>query len=492
MGDRGLDASVAQATARGAAWAAAGARGVGTLGGVSRQRHQGAPLALVALLAAALALLLLAPEARAHPLGAGPPPTAHLAADGSRVEIAWTAQEDDVADLAEHLGLVPEGTSEAFLGMVGPSPLDRSERAALSAEPALAQAFADGVAVEQDGVACGGRVDVADDVLADGVSFEFSCPERVGVVDVTIDLLHDVDPVYRTVGLVGDDPPEVETVFTQSAPRHSVDLSDGAARSGIESVAAWPAAGADWFEDRMVALADLDVGWAGGLLAMLGAALVGAAHALGPGHAKTVTAAYLGGGGARARHAAAVGGVVALMHTATALALAAALVLLPWSPELAPAAGAALTTTAGVVLVVLGASMLLRRHGRSGGHDHPHDHLHGSEHRSPLSRGGLLALGAAGGLLPSPSALLVLSTTWVAGRPGLGLALVGAFGVGLACTIAGVGLAAGAGRRLLDRRAAAGGRLARLGAVVPSVAAGVVTAGGLWLAGAGVMQLTSG
>lgn len=468
---------------------------IGTLGVVTR-RHRFAGTRRAVIAVAVLLLLLFAAPAGAHPLGAGPPPTAHLTAEGDEVEIAWTAQADDVADLAETLDLVPEGTSDAFLGMVGPSPLDPAERAALSREPALARAFAQGVSVHQQGAECAGQADLADDVLADGVRFSFVCPERVTTVDVTIELLHDVDPGYRTVALVGEDPPEVETVFTASAPSHRIDLSAAAARAGVASLAAWPTAGGEWFEDQMVALAELDVGWSQALLAVLGAVVVGAAHALAPGHAKTVTAAYLAGGAARTRHAAALGAAVALMHTATAFVLAATLVLLPWSPGLGPGAGAALTTTAGLVLVTVGVSMLRSRHGRAGhGADqgHSHDHQPGSgHHRSPLSRRGLLAVGAAGGLLPSPSVLLVLSTTWLAGRPGLGLALVVAFGVGLACTVAGIGLAAGAGRRAFDRRAGLGGRLARVGAAIPRVAAGVVTLGGVWLAGSGVLQLTVG
>ncbi len=450
----------------------------------------------VAITVGVLALMLVAVPAGAHPLGAGPPPTAHLSAEGERVEIAWTAQEDDVADLAESLGLVPEGTSEAFLGMVGPSPLDRAERAALRDEPALDEALADGVAVEQDGVSCAGQHEIADDVLADGVTYVFACPEPVRAVDVTVDLLHDVDPNYRTVGLVGDDPPEVETVFTASAPAQTIDLSDEAMRSGIDSLAAWSMPGGTWLEDRMVALADLDAGSSGALLAVLGAVVVGGAHAVAPGHAKTVTAAYLAGGGARARHAATVGAVVALMHTSTALVLAAILVALPWNPDLGPMAGATLTIAAGAVLVAVGASMLRARHTSaargSDHHHHPHAHDLADGRHSPLSWRGLAAVGAAGGLLPSPSALLVLSTTWLAGRPGLGLALVAAFGLGLAGTVAAVGLLAGAGRRAYDRRARTGGRLAQVGTAIPSAAAAIVTVGGAWLATLGVLQLTLG
>ena len=47
----------------------------------------------------------------------------------------------------------------------------------------------------------------------------------------------------------------------------------------------------------------------------------GALHALGPGHGKTLMAAYLVGAGGRARQAVAVGAAVATMHTASVLGL---------------------------------------------------------------------------------------------------------------------------------------------------------------------------
>jgi ABC-type nickel/cobalt efflux system permease component RcnA len=67
----------------------------------------------------------------------------------------------------------------------------------------------------------------------------------------------------------------------------------------------------------------------------------------------------------------------------------------------------------------------------------------------------LVALGAAGGLLPSPSALLVLLTGLAVGRVGYALGLIAAFSVGLAATLTGVGVAVLRGRDVAHDRAGA-------------------------------------
>ena len=52
----------------------------------------------------------------------------------------------------------------------------------------------------------------------------------------------------------------------------------------------------------------------------------------------------------------------------------------------------------------------------------------------------LIAMGLAGGLVPSPSALVVLLGAIALGRIPFGLLLVVAYGIGLACTLIGAGL----------------------------------------------------
>jgi ABC-type nickel/cobalt efflux system permease component RcnA len=65
----------------------------------------------------------------------------------------------------------------------------------------------------------------------------------------------------------------------------------------------------------------------------------------------------------------------------------------------------------------------------------------------------LLALGVSGGLLPCPSALVVLLSAISLQRTGYGLLLVMAFSAGLAATLTGVGLMFLYAGRLLKRPA---------------------------------------
>jgi ABC-type nickel/cobalt efflux system permease component RcnA len=85
-------------------------------------------------------------------------------------------------------------------------------------------------------------------------------------------------------------------------------------------------------------------------------------------------------------------------------------------------------------------------------HLHPHEHSpgaglahHGHSHLPPTAGGvtwrGLLALGVAGGLLPCPSALILLLGTIAVGQVAYGLVLVLAFSLGLAATLTALGVA---------------------------------------------------
>jgi nickel/cobalt exporter len=226
----------------------------------------------------------------------------------------------------------------------------------------------------------------------------------------------------------------------------------------------------------------------------------GALHALGPGHGKTITAAYLVGAGARRAQAIAVGLAVSVMHTASVVALGLVVLVLartfpaeriyPW-----------LELVTGLVALGLGLGLLIvriraRRHGRDPwGHGHAHPHPHGHEHRpvgsdmagdhpEPASRRGLLALAVAGGVLPSPTAFVVLLGSIHAHRIGYGLLLILAFSVGLAAALVAVGLFALRARTLVWRRM--GGRW---GSLVPIGSAAVIVGFGLFFATRGTVRL---
>ncbi len=205
----------------------------------------------------------------------------------------------------------------------------------------------------------------------------------------------------------------------------------------------------------------LSIEWV--LTALLIAFGLGAAHAVAPGHGKTMMAGYLLGrrdGGRRA--ALTVAGTVTVTHTAGVLLLG---LLATATTAVAPRSVFPLLGTAsGLLVAVVGAVLLRgqvrRRHAHDHAHDHDHDHgghSHPHPHRPPAAPGrtGLIGMGIAGGLVPSPSALVVLLGATALGRAAYGVALVVAFGVGLASTLTLVGLLAA---RAGDRLAAVGQR----------------------------------
>jgi nickel/cobalt exporter len=191
----------------------------------------------------------------------------------------------------------------------------------------------------------------------------------------------------------------------------------------------------------------------GGLLALLLSLGLGAAHAISPGHGKTLVAAYLIGSRGSLAQATWLGITVAVTHTIGVLVLGIATLLA--TELLVPERLITwLSLASGLLVVGLGAS-LVWRHGRSrsvdrhGGHSHAHEHPHphpGVDEHShgplpaapPLTRAGIAVLGLVGGMVPSASALLVLLVAVTTGRILFGLALIVAFGAGMAIVLAAV------------------------------------------------------
>ena len=253
----------------------------------------------------------------------------------------------------------------------------------------------------------------------------------------------------------------------------------------------------------LVARRDLTVGF--GILALGIAVGLGAVHAFAPGHGKTVMAAYLVGQRGSLRQAAVIGLTVTTTHTAGVLVLGIALSA---STSLAPESVYPwLGVASGLLLVGVGAAMLLRATGRrpqlvSAGHDHghphphshDHDHAHGHAHHhddGPVEWRSLVPLGLAGGLVPSPSAVVVLLGAIALGRAWFGVALVIAYGLGMAVTLTAAGLALVRARGAIERRLAVpgAGRLSSLVGALPKLTAACIVAGGLLLTVRGAAQI---
>jgi ABC-type nickel/cobalt efflux system permease component RcnA len=212
------------------------------------------------------------------------------------------------------------------------------------------------------------------------------------------------------------------------------------------------------------------------LLGLLVAAALGALHAFSPGHGKTVVGAYLVGSRGTPRHAAFLGLTVTITHTLGVFALG--LVTLFASQYVVPdRLFPILSFVSGGIVAAIGFSLFVRRlyavrrkarvhehthdhihhddHAHEHSHHnhvhgHPHEHLHGGRSHSHLPPGAdgtpvtwrnLLALGISGGLLPCPSALVVLLSAIALHRVSYGLLLVVAFSIGLAATLTAIGLA---------------------------------------------------
>ncbi len=201
-----------------------------------------------------------------------------------------------------------------------------------------------------------------------------------------------------------------------------------------------------WFQGSAIAAIALAVVW-------------GAMHAMSPGHGKTIVGAYLVGSRANSRQAVFLGLITTLTHTIGVFALGLIALfasrfflpeqILPW-----------LSIVAGLMVVVIGLNLFFSRlrsqrhhhhhhHDHDHDHDHTHHHHHDDHHHShlppkdvPITWRSLLALGISGGLVPCPSALVLLLSAIATGRIafGLVLVLVLAFSLGLAGVLTGLGL----------------------------------------------------
>ena len=223
------------------------------------------------------------------------------------------------------------------------------------------------------------------------------------------------------------------------------------------------------------------------LMSLLAAAGLGAWHALTPGHGKTLVAAWLVGTRGTAVHAVGLGMAVTVSHTLGVLALAA-LVLVAQQALASDVVARMLPLVAAVGIVAIGGWMLaaelrrLRLIGREGldVHGHAHASSKGPGAGPTLTRRSLVALGLAGGIVPSASALLILLGAIAAGRAAFGIALVVAFGLGMALVLVGVGLAVVRARGWAARIAAAS-RLRAAAGYAPLIASIVIVVVGAWL-----------
>ena len=267
------------------------------------------------------------------------------------------------------------------------------------------------------------------------------------------------------------------------------------------------------------------------LLALGFAALLGALHALTPGHAKTLMAAHLIGTGGTTRNALTLGAVVTFTHTASVIAIG--LIALFASQFLVPGVLVpSLETISGILVLAIGLQLLRHRwssaktrpagipqarvhndvwkpalvvaerghdHAHPVGHSHDHHHRHdaddahvhtrsGRPHTQALPAGGitarnLVAMGVSGGLVPCLEALGVMVLAVGVNRTGFGLGLIVSFSLGLAAVLMCLGIVLVRLRHLITRIERLGTRWTT---ILPLISAVVVTALGVGLLVKGV------
>jgi nickel/cobalt transporter (NicO) family protein len=239
---------------------------------------------------------------------------------------------------------------------------------------------------------------------------------------------------------------------------------------------------ADGVFTSLIARDRLSVGFV--LLSLLVAMFWGAAHAFSPGHGKSIVAAYLLGSRGTPRHAVFLGLTVTVTHTIGVFALG--LVTLSLSEFIVPdQLYPWLNLVSALLIVAVGVSVLrwrvrewrkrdsAHRHPHHHGHHHHHHHHH--EHDRALSARRLLGIGISGGIVPCPTALVVLLAAISLHRVGYGLVLILAFSLGLAAAMTAIGILAVSAKRVF-RRVERDGGLVRL---LPAFSALVVLGLGL-------------
>lgn len=231
---------------------------------------------------------------------------------------------------------------------------------------------------------------------------------------------------------------------------------------------------------------------------MLGLALfLGAGHALTPGHGKTLVAAYLVGEKGTIGHAILLGIITTLTHTGAVLIVAA---IIPWVfPSISTKDSIfTLELVGGLLILLMGLWLLVRRiSGKAdhihigGGHHHHHHHGHGHHHHhhdhhhhdpeKPVRLKDLVVLGIAGGIVPCPEAIFLLTMAIRWQRTTMAFPLLLAFSAGLALVLVAVGIGVVYSKqltsRLLKDRSWFHGAIRAL----PILSAVIITVLGVWM-----------
>lgn len=241
--------------------------------------------------------------------------------------------------------------------------------------------------------------------------------------------------------------------------------------------------------------------------ALFVAVLLGAGHALTPGHGKALVGAYLVGERGTVRDAVFLGLVVTFAHTATVYLFGLVILgLVHFVNE--KQLGVWLGVGSGLLVIATGFWLLLRgllrwygvdvdhhhhhdyedghSHTHEHGEDHSHKHVHHHHHHPHpgTGRGSLLSLGIAGGAVPCPDAIAVLAASINAGNVAFGLVLITAFSAGMATVLIAIGILMVTAKARMARFTGEG----RFFKALPIISAAIVLVLGLGLVGQALAQ----
>lgn len=464
------------------------------------------------------ALMTVAPGAGAHPLG-------NLTTNTSTEVVI--APEAITASVVLDLAELPTVQANQHIGDIGES--------AYRAE--TCRGLADGLLLSVDGALRGWTVGTSTLAFPPGqgglstLRLECALTSDATVTGTTVVTVTDTNHAdrigWRELYLVGDGTRIDGDVATASTTARLTAYPDDAAASmrvTAATVTAEPGGprrlddatvtpttapqsrGADGLTERfnrLVGERDLTVPL--GLLAAAIAFALGGIHALAPGHGKSLMAAAVVSRRGTTAQVVGIGATVAATHTAGVLVLGTMIWLsqsvapdhvLPW-----------LTIASGAFLAATGVALLVRRlvtgqghhhhphfgaHGHShGDHEHgpghDHDHGDGHDHGGAPSNRWVVLMGIAGGLVPTPSALVVLLGATALGRAWLGVVLVAVYGIGMAATLLAAGIALVKLQSWLERRWYGTRWLDLTLRFAPVVTAVALMAGGLSIAARGAI-----
>ncbi len=248
------------------------------------------------------------------------------------------------------------------------------------------------------------------------------------------------------------------------------------------------------------------------LLTFFTAFFLGAVHALSPGHGKAMVAAYLVGSNGKKKDAVILGAIVTFTHVISVLILG--IIILFLSNKILPEQIYPWISIFSGVLIFLVGLFLLAKQSHSHDHSHSHNHSHHTHshddedhhphddhfhnHNSsqdhpghlhnPLDNdagrigekthpGSLVSLGVAGGMVPCPSAIVVLLVSVTLNKIVLGLAIILIFSLGLASVLISIGLLIVSVSDVSSRME----RFAPILKIMPKISAGIILILGIFI-----------